>query len=158
MLNRFEQATGVKVMLSIESIGTIQSPGVVGLFSIERALEELLAGTSVRFRLVSPNAAVLELRAAESVEVAGRAPSAIVSSPKYTAALRDIPQTIEVIPRNVIEEQGITTLSDALRNVPGITLQGGEGGAASSTPATCSTCADSMPPTASSWTASATTG
>ena len=62
MLNRFEQATGVKVMLSIESIGTIQSPGVVGLFSIERALEELLAGTSVTFRLVSPNAAVLELR------------------------------------------------------------------------------------------------
>ena len=47
--------------------------------------------------------------------------------------LRDIPQTIEVIPRNVIEEQGITTLSDALRNVPGITLQGGEGGGASNT-------------------------
>ena len=47
--------------------------------------------------------------------------------------LREIPQTIEVIPRNVIEEQGITTLSDALRNVPGITLQAGEGGGASNT-------------------------
>ena len=70
---------------------------------------------------------------AESVDVAGRAPTAIVSSPKYTAPLREIPQTIEVIPRNVIEEQGITTLSDALRNVPGITLQGGEGGGASNT-------------------------
>ena len=56
-----------------------------------------------------------------------------MSSPKYTAPLREIPQTIEVIPRNVIEEQGITTLSDALRNVPGITLQAGEGGGASST-------------------------
>jgi len=56
-----------------------------------------------------------------------------VSSPKYTAALREIPQTIEVIPRKVIEEQGITTLNDALRNVPGITLQAGEGGGACNT-------------------------
>ena len=133
VLNRFEQTTGLKVVLSIESIGTIQSPGVTGLFSIEGALEELLAGTSVTFRLTSANAAVLELRAAESVEVSGRAPTAIVSSPKYTAPLREIPQTIEVIPRKVIEEQGLTTLSDALRNVPGITLQAGEGGGASNT-------------------------
>ena len=43
------------------------------------------------------------------------------------------PQTIAVIPRAVIEEQGATTLSDALRNVPGITLQAGEGGGASNT-------------------------
>ena len=123
-----------RVTLSIEAIGTIQSPGVAGLFSFERALEAMLVGTSVTFRLTSPNAAVLELRAqTESVEVTGRAPTAIVSSPKYTAPLREIPQTIEVIPRAVMEAQGVTTLSEALRNVPGITLQAGEGGGASST-------------------------
>ena len=33
----------------------------------------------------------------------------------------------------MIEEQGATTLSEALRNVPGITLQAGEGGGASNT-------------------------
>ena len=32
-----------------------------------------------------------------------------------------------------MEAQGVTTLSEALRNVPGITLQAGEGGGASST-------------------------
>ena len=56
-----------------------------------------------------------------------------VASPKYAAPLRDIPQTIEVIPRAAMEAQGVTTLSEALRNVPGITLQAGEGGGASST-------------------------
>ena len=56
-----------------------------------------------------------------------------MASPKYTAPLRDIPQTIEVIPRAAMEAQGVTTLSEALRNVPGITLQAGEGGGASST-------------------------
>ena len=134
VLNRFEKVTGVKAVLSIEQIGTIQSPGVVGLYTIEGALQALLEGTSVTFRLTGPDTAALELAGrSESVDVTGRAPTAIVSSPKYTAPLREIPQTIAVIPRKVIEEQGLTTLSDALRNVPGITLQAGEGGGASNT-------------------------
>jgi catecholate siderophore receptor len=56
-----------------------------------------------------------------------------VSLPKYTTPLRDVPQTIALIPRATIEEQGATTLSETLRNVPGITLQAGEGGGASNT-------------------------
>lgn len=52
----------------------------------------------------------------------------VVSSPKYTQALRDTPQTITVIPQAVIKEQGASTLRDVLRNSPGITFQAGEGG------------------------------
>lgn len=51
-----------------------------------------------------------------------------LSSPKYTEPLRDIPQTITVIPETVMREQGATTLRDVLRNVPGISIQAGEGG------------------------------
>jgi catecholate siderophore receptor len=51
-----------------------------------------------------------------------------LSSPKYTEPLRDIPQTITVIPKAVIEERGATTLRDVLRNVSGISMQAGEGG------------------------------
>ncbi|MDB6133003.1 MAG: TonB-dependent siderophore receptor family protein [Verrucomicrobiales bacterium] len=51
-----------------------------------------------------------------------------VSSPKYTQPLRDIPQTITVIPQTVIQAQGATSLRDVLRNVPGISMQAGEGG------------------------------
>lgn len=42
--------------------------------------------------------------------------------------LRDIPQTINIIPQTVIRSQGATTLQDALRNVPGITYGAPEGG------------------------------
>ncbi|WP_458758419.1 TonB-dependent receptor [Afipia sp. TerB] len=42
--------------------------------------------------------------------------------------LRDTPQTINVVPKQVIEEQRITTMEDALRTVPGITFAAGEGG------------------------------
>lgn len=50
------------------------------------------------------------------------------SSSKYTEPLRNIPQTIAIIPRKVIEEQNALNLRDVLRNVPGITFQAGEGG------------------------------
>lgn len=64
------------------------------------------------------------------VEGQGQSPYQVqgLSSPKYTAPLRDIPQTVTVVPRAVIEEQGATSLRDVLRNVPGISMQAGEGG------------------------------
>ena len=42
--------------------------------------------------------------------------------------LRDIPQTINIVPQSLIRSQGATTLSDALRNVPGISYAAAEGG------------------------------
>jgi catecholate siderophore receptor len=44
------------------------------------------------------------------------------------AAVRDVPQSLSVINRAVLDAQGAATLKDALRNVPGITLSAGEGG------------------------------
>ena len=63
----------------------------------------------------------------KKVEVIGeRAPS--VTSPKYTQPLIDTPQTLTIIPSAIYEAQAQTTLRDALRNTPGITIQAGEGG------------------------------
>ncbi|MGI2903687.1 TonB-dependent siderophore receptor [Tolypothrix sp. VBCCA 56010] len=42
---------------------------------------------------------------------------------------RDIPQSIQVIPQQVIKDQQITRISDAARNVSGVTPQGGYAGA-----------------------------
>ena len=95
-------------------------------------MTELLQGTSVRATFSGQGVTLDVGGVSEFVEVSGSAAPA-VSSPKYLVPLRDVPQTIAVIPREVIEEQGAFTLSDALRNVPGITLQAGEGGGASNT-------------------------
>lgn len=51
-----------------------------------------------------------------------------LESPRYTEPLRDVPQTITVVPRAVMEQQNATSLRDVLRNVPGISFQAGEGG------------------------------
>ena len=62
----------------------------------------------------------------ETVEVT--ASLAKPASPKYTEPLRDIPQTITVVPQAMIGEQVATNLRDVLRNVTGISIQAGEGG------------------------------
>ncbi len=50
------------------------------------------------------------------------------SNPKYTQPLIDTPQTIQVIKKEVLQEQGAASLMEALRNTPGITMQLGENG------------------------------
>ena len=47
---------------------------------------------------------------------------------KVPTAVRDIPQTVVVVNRNLLEAQGATSFQDALRNVPGITITAAEGG------------------------------
>ena len=49
-------------------------------------------------------------------------------STNVTATVRDTPQVVNVVPQQLIQEQKITTLEQALRDVPGITVAIGEGG------------------------------
>lgn len=50
------------------------------------------------------------------------------SSPKYTAPLLDTPQTVTVVPQELIREQNALSLRQVLSNVSGITFAAGEGG------------------------------
>lgn len=50
------------------------------------------------------------------------------ASQKFTKPLIDTTQTVQVIKKELLREQGVFSLTDALRNTPGITMQLGEGG------------------------------
>ncbi|MBH3428376.1 TonB-dependent receptor [Pseudomonas alkylphenolica] len=49
------------------------------------------------------------------------------SALKIDAPLRDIPQTVNVVPQSVIKDQGAQSMEDVLKNVPGIGLSSGDG-------------------------------
>ncbi|MBK5309485.1 MULTISPECIES: TonB-dependent receptor [unclassified Pseudomonas] len=49
------------------------------------------------------------------------------SALKIDAPLRDIPQTVNVIPQSVIKDQGAQSMEDVLKNVPGVGLSNGDG-------------------------------
>jgi catecholate siderophore receptor len=46
----------------------------------------------------------------------------------FVGSLQDTPQNVTVVPQQVMTEQAVNNLQDALKNVPGITLNAGEGG------------------------------
>ncbi|WP_237181104.1 TonB-dependent receptor [Roseomonas haemaphysalidis] len=66
-----------------------------------------------------------------TVQVQGEAPPNTLrrAAPvnRLPGTVQDTPQTITVIPREVLEQQNVTTLEEALRNVPGVTVSIGEG-------------------------------
>ena len=126
VLGAFDSITGLHVILSNTEISNVASPGVIGVYTAEQALNRILVGTGVSYRMTGADSVTLELAGpAETVVVEA---SSSVSSTKYTEPLRDVPQTISVIPGAVIEQQGATTLRDVLRNVTGLTMTAGEGG------------------------------
>lgn len=125
-LAAFEETTGLQVEIPHEAIRSLTSPGASGLFTAEQALRELLADTGVTYSFAGARTVRLELQTlTETMDVTAH-PNP--SSPKYTEPLRDIPQTLTVVPQTVFEEQGATTLREVLRNVTGISIQAGEGG------------------------------
>lgn len=128
VLLAFQKTSGLQVVIPNDAMRTVASPGVKGSYSPEHALRQILTGTGISYRFSDKKTIVLEIHAGpESVEI--REDSRVVlSSRKYTEPLLDTPQTINVIPKEVIEEQGATTLRDVLKNVPGLTITAGEGG------------------------------
>ncbi|CUJ01780.1 TonB-dependent receptor [Achromobacter xylosoxidans] len=54
-------------------------------------------------------------------------PPASTSATKIDAPLRDIPQTVNVVPAQVLRDQHAMSVQDALKNVPGVSFSTGDG-------------------------------
>jgi catecholate siderophore receptor len=66
----------------------------------------------------------VEIEGEDSGGYGGRA----TSLAKLPADVRDVPQSVTVLSKSLLQSQGAASLADALRNVPGVTLGGAEGG------------------------------
>ena len=125
VLAALEKETGISFVLTSDKIGTLQSPGVTGVLTLQEALTHVLANTGVSARFESLDRVALSVTGDNStVEVNADA----MPSVKYTAPLVDLPQTVTVISQETIQNTASSTLMEALRTVPGITFGAGEGG------------------------------
>ncbi|MET0314410.1 MAG: TonB-dependent receptor [Hansschlegelia sp.] len=57
----------------------------------------------------------------------GNANSAPTGIGRLPATVRETPRVVNVVPQQQLQQQGVTSIEQALRNVPGITLSTGEG-------------------------------
>lgn len=129
-LAAYEKTSGLKVKVTLPS-GTLAgftSLGVNGLYKEDEALRLLLDGTGLSFRMDGSSTVVVGIAASDTVSVTAAARSD-VSMAKFTEPLLDTPQTVSVVPQFVAKDEGVSTLRDTLRNVPGISLAAGEAGA-----------------------------
>jgi catecholate siderophore receptor len=140
-LSAYEQASGLHVRVDLPKgvIAGFQTRGVKGLYRPEEALRLLLDGTGLQgavqqgsiqpgATVSDPTVAVVGLRRQDAVTVTAEVPNSVAMT-KFTQPLLDTPQTVAAVPQFVLYDEQNTTLRDALRNVPGISMAAGEFGA-----------------------------
>jgi catecholate siderophore receptor len=130
VVKAYEKATGltVKIVLPTGTLARFTSPGVVGLYREDEALRLLLDGTGLNYRVEDATTMVVGVQTKDTVSVTDSVTDSVAMT-KFTEPLLTTAQSITVIPQFVVKDEGVTTLQDTLRNVPGISLAAGEAGA-----------------------------
>lgn len=130
VIAELEKSTGLKFVVPETELLVVLSPGVSGMYTVEEALKRILANTGLTYKFNAGGIVTLKLcPVVTSIDVSGVASALSAAVPKYQGEALNTPQTINVVPRETMQQQGNTTLRDALRNVAGISLAAGEGGA-----------------------------
>ena len=136
VLNRFAEESGFLLTAPGELTEGQTSTGLNGLFTVEQGLRSILAGSGLQYRFddagvvslvaVTEQTAPIQLDAIvvqgwRTTELQGFRPQRISSALKTDEAIADTPASVSVVTRDVIEAQGARSVTDALRNVPGVT-------------------------------------
>jgi catecholate siderophore receptor len=126
----YEKATGlsVKIVLPAGTLAGFDTHGVAGLYREDEALRLLLEGTGLNYRVEDATTMVVGVQSKDTVSVTSSVTDDVALT-KFTEPLLTTAQSITVVPQFVVKDEGVTTLRDTLRNVPGISLAAGEAGA-----------------------------
>ena len=129
VLDAYHAATGIQVELNIssEKLAGVQSQGAQGVLTNEAALKLILDQTGLSATMTTPGRVKVGMSNTERVEVTTSLSS--VTLQQLPESVLDSAQTITTVPQFILQEQAATTLRDGLRNVPGISMAAGEGGA-----------------------------
>ena len=147
-LNRYAQQAGVSIVIDAAKVQGLTSAGLQGSYAIDDGFAVLLRGsgytigkTATGYVLMAapasaPTAAAGAASAAErtmpSITIVGQAEQGATTegSGSYTArkitlgkgeqSMKDMPQSVSVLTRQRLDDQGITDLREAVNNVTGV--------------------------------------
>ncbi len=127
----------VRLRGECENANGLKAGEYVGIRSSAR---KPLVQAAIGLASVTLAGSALAQEALPTIEVSGQGEGQAQDSPDNTlqstfggisrlpGRVQDIPQTINVINQQTLQQQGVTTVDQALRNVPGVTASSGEGG------------------------------
>lgn len=141
-LNQFSQQAGISLTFDPAVLQGKVSYGLSGNFEIKPGLDQLLTGSNLQVTQQAGGYIITELPAASGTDPAVTTlPSIQITASntnRYAAVststatktntlLRDVPQSISVVTNELIKDQSIRSLGDAVRYVPGVGVSQGEG-------------------------------
>lgn len=141
-LNQFSQQAGISLTFDPAVLQGKVSYGLSGNFEIKPGLDQLLTGSNLQVTQQAGGYIITELSAASGTDPAVTTlPSIQITASntnRYAAVststatktntlLRDVPQSISVVTNELIKDQSIRSLGDAVRYVPGVGVSQGEG-------------------------------
>ena len=137
-LAEFSEQAGVRVQFDVSRAADLRSSAVVGSYTTAEALTALLAGTGLTARFDHPALAVVtrsgegRVYALPALTVIGArgkgyATTRTISATRTDTPLRDTPQSVSVVMKDVMADQSMQNMSDVVRYIPGITMGQGEG-------------------------------
>ncbi|MBM9487141.1 TonB-dependent receptor [Pseudomonas sp. ICBG1301] len=135
-LSDFSRVTGISVIYTDEAPYGLSAPAVSGQMSATQALQRLLSQSGFTFRQIDARTLALEPVPTEgavnlgatTINAASQTQDATSYQPPPTSSvmrsqglLLETPQTVNVVPAQVLRDQQPRNLDDALGNVSGIT-------------------------------------
>lgn len=137
-LAAYSAVTRMQVLVSAELTQGLQSPGLSGSYSQADALARLLVGTGLSASYIDADSVTLHKRGGNesalqlgATTVSGKQlgvttegsnsyTTGAVTIAKGEQKLKDIPQSVSVLTRKRMDDQNITTLTQAVESVPGL--------------------------------------
>ncbi|KAF1072453.1 MAG: Ferrichrome outer membrane transporter/phage receptor [Pseudomonas citronellolis] len=127
----------LQIVFNQAQVQNLRSGGVHGQMEPAQALESLLKGTGIRYQIDGNRVTLLGANAGTSDALAMPAQTIVAapegqdsyvpltsnSASKTGASLLEIPQSVSVITRKQMDAQGVQTVSQALRYVPGVRVE-----------------------------------
>lgn len=143
-LRNFAMMAGIPLTFTADQTGQKNTPGLRGVYVPQDGFAELLNGTGLEavrmdnggYVLRSVSAQTGKETALPTVTVSSTRPQATEGTGSYTAPAtsaatglalspRETPQSVSVLTRQQIEDQGLVTLDDAVQNITGLVMQKG---------------------------------
>src|SRR5690606_35081193 len=134
-LNELARQAGLQLMVRPENVQGRTSPALKGRYTIDQALERMLAGTGlaadrhgsdVVIQPTAPGAAAMlapvRVQGHGGLETDGTSAytSSQVTIGKGEQSVRDTPQSVSVVTRQRLDDQNLNTLGDAMRYTTGM--------------------------------------
>lgn len=140
-LIQFSEQAGIKLAIDSAMLQGKVTLGLTGDFEIKPGLDQLLAGSGLQVVQQNDGYTLMAAPASPAEPVVTTLPSIQITASntnRYAAVststatktntlLRDVPQSISVITNELIKDQSIRSIGDAVRYVPGVGVSQGEG-------------------------------